>query len=90
MEIIFSPQAKEDLKYWKATGNKAIKQKIEKLLIALEQDPYRGIGKPEQLKHNLAGTWSRRITKEHRMVYEINHKNQIIILDILSLKGHYY
>ena len=41
MEIIFSPQAKEDLKYWKATGNKAIQQKIEKLLIAIKQDPYR-------------------------------------------------
>jgi toxin YoeB len=90
MEIIFSPRAVEDLKYWKKSGNKAIQKKIEKLLEAILQNPYEGIGKPEPLKHNLSGVWSRRITQEHRLVYEINERNEIIILNILSLKGHYF
>ncbi|WP_317163371.1 Txe/YoeB family addiction module toxin [Mucilaginibacter arboris] len=47
------------------------------------------MGKPEQLKYNLAGRWSRRINNEHRIIYSISDKNQTIILNILSLKGHY-
>lgn len=89
MEIIFSPRAAEDLKYWKKSGNRAIQIKIEKLLDAIQENPYKGIGKPEPLKHNLSGAWSRRITQEHRLVYEVNDKNEIVTLDILSLKGHY-
>jgi len=89
MEMIFSPRATEDLKYWKKSGNKIIQKKIESLLDAIQENPYKGIGKPEPLKHNLSGAWSRRITQEHRLVYEINENNQIVILNILSLKGHY-
>ena len=63
--------------------------KVEKLLDAIQENPYKGIGKPEPLKHNLSGAWSRRITQEHRLVYEVNDKNEIVTLDILSLKGHY-
>ncbi len=51
MEVIFTPQAKEDLNYWKKTGNKAIQKKIEQLIIAIQEDPYHGIGKPESLKY---------------------------------------
>ncbi len=89
MEIIFSPRAAEDLKYWKKSGNRTIQIKIEKLLDAIQENPYKGIGKPEPLKHNLSGAWSRRITQEHRLVYEVNDKNEIVTLDILSLKEHY-
>ena len=89
MEIIFSPRAAEDLKYWKKSGNRTIQIKIEKLLDAIQENPYKGIGKPEPLKHILSGAWSRRITQEHRLVYEVNDKNEIVTLDILSLKGHY-
>ncbi|MDN5287364.1 MAG: Txe/YoeB family addiction module toxin [Mucilaginibacter sp.] len=63
MEIIFSPRAVDDLKYWKRSGNKTVQKKIEKLLEAILQNPYEGIGKPEPLKHNLSGAWSRRITQ---------------------------
>ena len=63
--------------------------KVEKLLDAIQENPYKGIGKPEPLKHNLSGAWSRRITQEHRLVYEVNDKNEIVTLDILSLKEHY-
>lgn len=89
MEIIYSPRAVEDLKYWKKSGDKITQKKIGKLLDAIAEDPYNGIGKPEPLKYNLSGAWSRRINKEHRLVYEINEDNQIIILNVLSLKGHY-
>jgi toxin YoeB len=89
MEVIYSPKAVEDLKYWKRSGNKIIQKKITGLIEAIQQNPYEGIGKPEPLKHNLSGAWSRRINHEHRLVYEINERNEIVILDILSLKGHY-
>lgn len=89
MEVIYSPKAIEDLKYWKKTGNKAIQKKITSLIQAIQENPYEGIGKPEPLKYNLSGAWSRRINHEHRLVYEVNERNEIIILDILSLRGHY-
>jgi toxin YoeB len=89
MEVIYSPKAIEDLKYWRKSGNKIVQKRITNLIEAIQQDPYNGIGKPEPLKHNLSGLWSRRITQEHRLVYEINERNEIVILDILSLKGHY-
>ena len=89
MEVIFAPKALEDLQYWKKSGNKIIQKKIQALILAIQKNPFEGIGKPEQLKHNLSGLWSRRINQEHRLVYEIKDRNEIIILDILSLKGHY-
>jgi toxin YoeB len=89
MEMIFSPKAIEDLNYWKKSGNKAVQKKIEILLIAIQENPFEGIGKPEPLRYNLSGVWSRRITQEHRLVYEVTDKNEIIILNILSLKSHY-
>lgn len=89
MEVVFSPKAIEDLNYWRKSGNKTIQNKISNLIAAIQKDPFKGIGKPEPLKYNLSGAWSRRITQEHRLVYEVTELNQIIILDILSLRGHY-
>jgi len=90
MEVVYSPKAIEDLKYWKKSGNKIIQKKITSLIEAIQENPYEGIGKPEPLKYNLSGAWSRRINHEHRLVYEITENQEIVILDILSLKGHYY
>ena len=59
------------------------------MLRAIQESPYEGIGKPEPLKHNLSGVWSRRINHEHRIIYEIIDENTIEILNIISLKGHY-
>jgi toxin YoeB len=59
------------------------------LLRAIQENPFQGIGKPEPLKHNLSGVWSRRINQEHRIIYEIIDENTIEILNIISLKGHY-
>nr|WP_232335666.1 type II toxin-antitoxin system YoeB family toxin [Mucilaginibacter arboris] len=52
MEVIFTPQANADLKYWKQTGNKAIQKKIEQLILAIQESPFEGIGKPEPLSMN--------------------------------------
>lgn len=74
---------------WIKSGSKNIIKKITQLIDDIQLHPFEGLGKPEQLKHNLAGRWSRRIDKEHRIVYRITEENNIEILNILSLKGHY-
>jgi toxin YoeB len=87
VEIIYSDEAQQDLKYWQKSGNKIVQSKIFQRLNAIEENPFEGIGKPELLKHELSGLWSRRINREHRLVYQlINDKKTI---KIYSLKGHY-
>jgi len=85
MEIIYQPKALEDLEYWKKSGQKQIQQKILTLLLSIQASPFEGIGKPEALKHNWAGMWSRRINGEHRLIYEIKNDQ----IHIYSLKDHY-
>lgn len=70
MNFEFSNNAWKDFEYWLDT-DVSIAKKIRELLKAVKQDPFRGLGKPEPLKHNLKGFWSRRITGEHRLVYKI-------------------
>ena len=90
MEVVYSPDALDDLKYWKKSGNKAILKKIQTLIFAIQESPFEGIGKPEQLKHSLSGRWSRRIDREHRIVYRVGLEGRNIeIITIVSLKGHY-
>ena len=84
-DVEFSDQAKEDVLFFQKTGNKAILQKIKTLIIAIQENPFTGIGKPEPLKFKFSGAWSRRINREHRIIYEISEK----LITILSLKGHY-
>ncbi|MFT4095171.1 MAG: Txe/YoeB family addiction module toxin [Niabella sp.] len=85
MQIVYTPKAKEHLDYWIRTGNKSVLKKILQLTNAIIKGPFEGIGKPEPLKHELTGYWSRRITQEHRYVYAIADDTIIIA----SLKGHY-
>lgn len=87
MEIKLLEQAKADLEYWKKTGNKAIMNKITALLKDIVEHPYTGIGKPEALKYELAGKWSRRINSEHRIIYSV-HDNQIEVY-VFSMRYHY-
>lgn len=89
MEVIYSEKAQKDREFWKKSGNKAIMNKISALIEDIQKHPFEGIGKPEQLKHQLSGKWSRRINKEHRIIYQVIDENTIEILNILSLKGHY-
>jgi toxin YoeB len=81
----FSEQAKDDIRQHKKSGNKSVVNKITLLLEELAKHPFTGTGKPEPLKHNLSGVWSRRINREHRLVYEVD--DDVIL--VLSAKGHY-
>jgi toxin YoeB len=65
---VFQPQFRDDLRYWVET-NRKIALKVLELVDASLRDPFSGLGKPEPLKHVLAGTWSRRLNQEHRLVY---------------------
>jgi toxin YoeB len=85
MEIEFSPTAQKDLDHWKKSGNSSVQKKISELLKSIAATPFSGLGKPEALKHQYSGLWSRRITREHRLIYEV--RDNLII--VLSLKGHY-
>lgn len=85
MEVIFTPKALSDLNDWKKSGNIGVHKKIQELLRSIRESPFEGIGKPEPLKHDLSGKWSRRIDREHRIIYGIDGEK----LNIYSLKGHY-
>lgn len=85
--IILAEQARKEYLYFSQSGNKAILNKIAALLNDIVEHPYTGIGKPEPLKYELAGKWSRRITSEHRLVYSVNDDK--IEVHILSMKYHY-
>lgn len=65
---VFEPQFRDDLRYWMETNRKTALKVLE-LAEATLRDPFSGLGKPEPLKHVLAGTWSRRLSQEHRLVY---------------------
>jgi len=85
MEIDLYEEAIEDFAFWKRSGNKAIQKKIQELFTDMKAHPFTGIGKPEALKHQLAGKWSRGINKEHRIVYDVTGDT----INVYSLKGHY-
>lgn len=87
MEIIFFSQALKDRDYWKSTHNTKIMKRISKLLADIQEHPFSGIGKPEPLKGRLQGKWSRRITDEHRLVYEVS--DGMIYVYVLSMRFHY-
>jgi toxin YoeB len=85
--IIFSLKADKQLDSFTASGNLPLVRKVNALLEELKHHPYSGTGKPEKLKENLAGHWSRRITQEHRLIYTV--EEQIVTVTVVSVKGHY-
>ena len=70
MRIVFSENAWADYLYWQQTDKKILRR-INKLIKEIQREPFNGVGKPEPLKHGLAGYWSRRINEEHRIVYRV-------------------
>ena len=84
MNLIFSEHAWEDYVYWQKTDKKTL-QRINKLIKETKRDPFAGIGKPEPLKHSMAGYWSRRINEADRMVYKATDD----ALLIAHLQYHY-
>jgi toxin YoeB len=84
MRLVFSKIAWEDYTSWQK-DDKKILQKINRLIKEIQRTPFTGIGKPESLKFELEGLWSRRIDNEHRLVYRIE-KNDLLIY---SCRYHY-
>jgi toxin YoeB len=80
----FDADAWEDYLYWQAT-DKAIPRRVNGLIKEIARDPFVGTGKPEPLKHELAGWWSRRITDEHRIVYRVLGN----VIEIAQIRYHY-
>ncbi len=84
-KLAFSTKSREDLAYWKKMGDSKIQKRISDLLRSIQETPFQGIGKPEPLKHQLSGSWSRRINREHRLVYRVS--DEMILVE--SVRGHY-
>lgn len=84
MRLVFTPNAWEDYRHWQAIDRRTLKR-VNRLLDDIARDPFDGIGKPEQLRHALAGAWSRRISQEHRLVYLIDGDDVIV----LQARYHY-
>ena len=84
MKVVVYAEFERDLNLWKEQDKRIVK-KIQKLLEATLKDPFKGIGKPEPLKYQLAGCWSRRITQEHRFVYRVQNGE----LQLISCRYHY-
>ncbi|MCP3943863.1 MAG: Txe/YoeB family addiction module toxin [Desulfobacteraceae bacterium] len=84
MKLVFSENAWQDYLYWQKTDKKKLKR-INILIQDIQRNKYEGTGKPEPLKYNLSGFWSRRINSEHRIVYKI--ENDAIL--IAQLRYHY-
>jgi len=85
MEVELTLDAQKQLDEWKKSGNKRIQRKISQLIDSIINTPFSGIGKPEALKHNWTGFWSRRINEKHRLVYQVLNDKIIIV----QLKYHY-
>jgi len=83
-QAVFHPEFREDLKYW-VEVNRGVALRALGLVEAILRDPFVGIGKPEPLRHVLAGAWSRRLTEEHRIVYTVSADR----IDFLQARYHY-
>lgn len=88
MRILWTPRAKEDYLFWSKTNQKVLGI-INDLIGDIQRDPFRGLGKPEPLKYKLHGQWSRRITREDRLVYRVTGTGVAQQVEILQCRYHY-
>lgn len=86
-EVNILPKADRDIRSYLKAGNKVAFQKIQALIKELERHPTSGTGRPEPLKHNLSGYWSRRIDQKNRMIYRIEEEKVTVV--VISAAGHY-
>lgn len=84
MNVLFTDRGWDDYQHWVAR-DRAMVKRINRLIDEVRRTPFAGIGKPEALKHQLAGYWSRRITDEHRLVYAVDGDSLVII----AARHHY-
>ncbi|MFP4302741.1 MAG: Txe/YoeB family addiction module toxin [Alkalispirochaetaceae bacterium] len=78
MRYVFTQQAWDDYQHW-VKSDKRVLRRLNELIKATARDPFEGIGKPEPLRHQLQGYWSRRISDEHRFVYTVSGDDLIIV-----------
>ena len=83
-DAVFHPEFREDLRFWVETERRVALRALD-LVEAILRDPFKGIGKSEPLKYLAPGTWSRRLTQEHRIVYLVQHER----IDFLQARYHY-
>lgn len=88
MKLVFSNEAWEDYQHWVNTNPK-IKDRVNELIKQCQRTPFKGVGKPEPLRGDLTGWWSRRITQEDRMVYRVTGTGDAQSLEIAQLRFHY-
>ncbi len=85
MNVLFTDAAWSDYLYWQAEDKKTLK-KINDLIKEIKRSPYEGLGKPEPLRHQLQGYWSRRIDIEHRLIYKVEDRKTLVII---ACRYHY-
>lgn len=83
-DAVFQPEFREDLEYWVKKDRRVALRALQ-LVEAVMRDPFKGLGKPEPLRHLARGAWSRRLTQEHRLVYLVKHDR----IDFLQARYHY-
>ena len=88
MKVLFDPEAWAEYLAWQAEDVRIV-EKLNGLIEECRRDPFRGTGKPEPLKQNLTGWWSRRITREHRLVYRVRGLGEEQALEVLGCRYHY-
>jgi len=88
MRIIWASDAWDDYLYWQSADPKVLRL-INDLINDTRRSPFRGLGKPEPLKYDLKGWWSRRITSDHRLVYRVSGSGSLQQLEILQCRYHY-
>ena len=88
MRVVFDPEAWADYLGWQREDIRAL-ERLNGLIEECRRDPFRGTGKPEPLRKNLSGWWSRRITGEHRLVYRIRGTGEAQAIEVLSCRYHY-
>jgi toxin YoeB len=88
MRIVWASDAWDDYLYWQSADPKVLRL-INDLINDTRRSPFRGLGKPEPLKYDLKGWWSRRITSDHRLVYRVSGSGSLQQLEILQCRYHY-
>ena len=85
-KLAFTPTARRDFRYWKE-HDEATVRKIKSLLLELREHPFTGTGKPEPLKYQFAGAWSRRINRYDRLIYKVVDDKVVVV--VISMRYHY-
>lgn len=88
MKVVWTDDAWDDYVFWQAQDAKILAA-INDLIADIKRHPFQGLGKPEPLKHALAGWWSRRITGEHRLVYRVSGKDDLQQIEIVQCRYHH-